>query len=91
MGPTGPDATQDERATADPDVLKMTPRTVELARCYVDVFFHRFPRPFPWTNWNCVEESLAVWPVKRILEEDCPAEFLHTIDFLAGRRDSPYA
>lgn len=38
-----------DRILADPRGHRLTPRQVELAYCYADLFFDRWPRPFPWT------------------------------------------
>jgi hypothetical protein len=73
-----------ERATAAvPERLQ--PRQVELARCYADVYFECFPRPFPWWDIGYLNTFMDEWPMRRILAGDCPPEFLSTFDFLAGR------
>jgi hypothetical protein len=60
-----------------------TPRQVELARCYADVYFERLPKAFPW-NIDSQAVDMELWPLDRILVGDCPAPFLETLDYLAG-------
>lgn len=39
---------QIDRLLAAPTRPRLTERQVELALCYADVYFNRWPRPFPW-------------------------------------------
>jgi hypothetical protein len=73
-----------ESATG-PDRLALTPRQIELARCYFDAYFEKFPKKMPW-RWSQLDEDLTKWPVSRIAAGDCPGEFLKTFDYLAGRK-----
>jgi hypothetical protein len=63
--------------------VRLTPRQVELARCYADIYFERLPKPFPW-NIDSRDADMKEWPLERILTGDCPARFLETLDYLAG-------
>lgn len=72
-----------ERAVG-PDRLRLKERQVELARCYFDAYFERFPKKMPW-RWSHLQEDLKRWPIARIVAGDCPAEYLETFDYLAAR------
>jgi len=63
--------------------VRLTPRQVELARCYADIYFERLPKPFPW-NIDSRDADVGEWPLERILTGHCPVAFLETLDYLAG-------
>jgi hypothetical protein len=74
-----------ERLTSANAPRRLSEREVELALCYAEVYFERWPRPFPWFNPGNLDRDLGNWPVQRILAEDCPPAFLQTFDYLSGR------
>jgi hypothetical protein len=68
-----------------PNRLALTPRQVELARCYFDAYFEQFPKKMPW-RWSHLWEDMKKWPVSRLAAGDCPEEYVKTFDYLAGRK-----
>jgi hypothetical protein len=74
-----------ERLTAEREPVRLTPREVELARCYADTYFFRYSRPVMWYNPGRTEEDMARCSLEQLLRGDCPPEFLETLDFFAGR------
>lgn len=50
----------------------LTPRQIELAWCYADVYFNQWPRPFPWLAGPQFLRSLALsdWPITRMLSAE---------------------
>ena len=71
-----------DRVLARPE--RLTARQVELAWCYVDIFFNQWPQPFPWVVGR-LREDLSVWPMGRVLSEEGQAQFGATFDYLARR------
>ena len=71
-----------DRMLARPE--RLTARQVELACCYVDIFFNQWPRPFPWVIGR-LRQGLSVWPMGRVLSEEGQAQFGATFDYLARR------
>ena len=71
-----------DRMLARPE--RLTARQVELAWCYVDIFFNQWPQPFPWVVGR-LREDLSVWPMGRVLSEEGQAQFGATFDYLARR------
>lgn len=72
-----------QSALARPDD-RLDPARVDLARCYFDTYFERFPKRLPWRLY-ALAEDLQSWPLARILAGDCPDLFLRSFDYLAGR------
>lgn len=62
----------------------MTQRQIDLSHCYFDVYFEKFPKPFPWRLWKA-QEDLKKVPIAALLRGDCPSAYLTTFDYLAGR------
>jgi hypothetical protein len=73
-----------EACTAQPESCRLRPEQIDLALAYAEMYFDRFPRPFPWweipLGASCTDEL----PVERILAGDCPQAFLETFAYLAG-------
>jgi hypothetical protein len=72
-----------EQATTPPG-LQLEPPQVELAQCYFDAYFERFPKKIPW-SYSHLAEDMKRWPIDRVIAGDCPREYLDTFDYLAGR------
>lgn len=66
----------------------LSERQIELAMSYSDCYFRDFPRHFPWKIWETGKSVGNDWPMQRILDQECPTEFLDTFDFLAGRQSA---
>jgi hypothetical protein len=69
--------------TRDLRFPRLSPRQVELARCYLDLYYNKIPFPFPWSI-GTLQEDLHTWPIRRILSEDGVTRFGRTFSFLAG-------
>lgn len=73
-----------DRFLSKPHDHRLTPRQVELAWCCADVYFHLWPKPFPWhlaTFW----EDMDRWPMSKVLSEEGQALFGASFDLLANR------
>jgi hypothetical protein len=55
-----------DRVVRNPHAHRLTPRQVELAWCYADVFFHQWWRPFPWRAGAELWRDLKAWPMARM-------------------------
>ncbi len=58
--------------------MRLTERQIELALCYADLFFNRWPRPFPWqyeTFWH----DLRRYPVGRFASADGRRRFAEAL------------
>lgn len=63
---------------------RLSDRQIELAWCYADVYFFRWPKPFPWclgTFW----EDMDRWPMARVLSEEGQTQFGQSFDLLVNR------
>lgn len=63
---------------------RLTPRQVELAKCYFDVYMERWPRRFPWRLLE-FRDDLRAAPMARLMAGEYPPGVRATIDYLAGR------
>ena len=85
-GFTGDPRTPDEYTTIVEEFMsgpaRTAPRVIELARCYLDLYFNALPFPFPWVIGQ--PDDLLTWPVGRVLSPEGEARFGRTFDFLAG-------
>jgi hypothetical protein len=70
-----------EAVTASPQ--RLTPRQVELAWCYTDVYFEEWPRPFPWSLAD-LQADLGTWPLRRLFSDEGTARFGDVFATLAG-------
>ena len=61
---------QIERVLHNPPAFRLTPRQIELAWCYADIFFNQWPRPFPWLAGPQFWHDLADWPIARMLSAE---------------------
>lgn len=73
-----------ETMLARPAGLRLSPRQTELAWCYADVYFFRWPKPFPWCL-SSFWEDVARWPIGRVLSEEGRARFGRSFDLLVNR------
>ncbi len=73
-------------AIMNPSKQKLTDRQIELAYCYIDVFYDQWPKPFPW-NLETLKQDIVEWPISRILSKEGLEKFGATFDSLAGRKD----
>jgi hypothetical protein len=60
------------------------PRVAELARCYIDLYFHALPFPFPWSWTTGLTDDYRIWPVRRVLSAEGNEQFGRTYDALSG-------
>jgi hypothetical protein len=72
IDPEGPEEyfTQIARVLDNPPAFRLTPRQIELAWCYADVYFNQWPRPFPWLAGPQFWRNLAEWPIERMLSAE---------------------
>ena len=77
-----------EYLLADPKSGKLSDRQRELAWCYADIYFFRWPQPFPWSITNFWAD-LGKWPVSRVLSDEGRTTFGPTFDLLVGRNERP--
>ncbi len=71
---------------ADPSRGRLNPRQIELAQCYVEVFYYLYPSPFPW-NISIGGFLYEEWPLERVLSlEGLLSPFMDTFDALVERR-----
>jgi hypothetical protein len=68
---------------SDPSGFKLSERQIELAWCYYDVYFNKWPLPFPWHVSN-LGVDIKEWPIKRMLSAEGQQKFGRTLDVLAG-------
>jgi hypothetical protein len=63
---------QIDRILQNSSAFHLTPRQIELAWCYADVYFNQWPRPFPWLAGPQFLRSLALsdWPMARMLSAE---------------------
>jgi hypothetical protein len=73
-----------EQLLASQAPVRMTPRQVELARCYADVYFFHYPRPIMWCAPGETDQDMKRCSLEQILRGDCDGGYLDTLDFLAG-------
>jgi hypothetical protein len=60
----------------------LTPRQIELAWCYADVYFNQWPRPFPWLAGPQFWHDLADWPMARMLSAEGHEKYGSVFDAL---------
>jgi hypothetical protein len=65
---------------------RLRSRQAELAKCYLDLLYHRWPLPFPWLSDPVAK--LKEWPLRRVFSPEGRARFGRTFDFLSGRAPS---
>jgi hypothetical protein len=80
-----------EKILSSPSRYRLSPRQVELALSYLDIYFNDFPHAFPWTFadfWRSLEE----WPVRRVISPEGDAAFGSFFDQILGVKvESGYA
>ena len=64
-----------DRIIRNPHAHRLTPRQVELAWCYADMFFHRWWRPFPWRAGAELWRDLKAWPMARMWSPEGEEKF----------------
>lgn len=72
-----------DRILHDPQAFRLTPRQIELAWCYADIFFNQWPRPFPWHTEN-LRNDLKKWPISRMLSPEGDEKFGDVFNILSG-------
>jgi hypothetical protein len=73
-----------EKGLAEPRGARLSARQTELAWCYADVYFFRWPKPFPWclgSFWQDLER----WPIARVLAAEGRSRFGPSFDLLVDR------
>ena len=73
-----------DRALKSPKAARLTPRQIELAWCYADIFFNDWPKPFPWGAGRRFWHDLKKWPIARILSPEGMSQYGRTLDLLLG-------
>lgn len=73
-----------EGTLSDLSQAKLTERQVELAWCYMDLYFNFWPKPYPWGNYT-YEEDVKAWPISRVLSDEGKAKFGDTFAYMLGR------
>jgi hypothetical protein len=74
------------KIAADPLGHRLTPRQVELALCYADMHFERFPKPFPWWHVDNPAGFGHETAMSDVLSGNCDPRYAATLDMLAGLR-----
>lgn len=72
-----------DRVLANPKGSRMTARQIELAYCYMDLYFNDWHRSFPWTAWRQVS-NWRDWPPDRVLSAEGMRLFGQTFNALAA-------
>ena len=67
-----------------PAVSRLTVRQIELSKCYVDLFFNDWPKPFPWSLGRQFWKDLKEWPISRMMSPEGEAKFGGTLRALGG-------
>ncbi|MCX6983436.1 MAG: hypothetical protein NT118_01615 [Lentisphaerae bacterium] len=75
---------QIERVLHNPPAFRLTPRQIELAWCYADVYFNQWPRPFPWLAGRKFFRDVKAWPITRMLSLEGNEKFGSVFDILLG-------
>lgn len=63
---------------------RLTTRQIELSKCYVDLFFNDWPKPFPWSLGRQFWKDLKEWPISRMMSPEGEAKFGVTLRALGG-------
>ncbi len=72
-----------DEAMNEPTTLKMTPRQIELAQCYLDVYFNDWAWPFPW-HPATFEGDISEWSISKILSEEGQRKFGQSFRLLSA-------
>jgi hypothetical protein len=67
----------------NPKSFRLSDHQIDLAFCYADIFFNKWPVPFPW-HVKTLRNDLTNWPIKRMLSDEGNSMFGHVFDRLAG-------
>jgi len=73
-----------DRILAAPSEYRLSPKQMDLALSYLDIFFNQFPVPFPWGTADFWRE-LNEWPIGRVISAEGDARFGPSFDRLVGR------
>jgi hypothetical protein len=73
-----------DRILHDSEAARLTPRQIELARCYADVYFITWPKPFPWRPGRKFWPDIKEWPISRVLSTEGEMKYGEMIDMLLG-------
>ena len=73
-----------ERVLRCPTAARLTPRQIELAWCYADIFFNQWRLPFPWSPSPRFWSELKEWPITRLLSSEGEAQYGRFFETLLG-------
>lgn len=68
----------------NPSLFRLNPRQIELAWCFVDVWFNQWIKPFPWQQGNLLWKNLMEWPLERMWATEGKEQFGPVFDILLG-------